>query len=52
MKENESKELKIITKCAPNFSNLSKTELNSFFTCLELQIRKFYADKRKSNKKK
>lgn len=52
MKENESKELKIITKGAPNFSNLSKTELNSFFTCLELQIREFYADKRKSNKKK
>lgn len=52
MKENESKELKIITKGAPNFSNLSKTELNSFFTCLELQIREFYADKRNSNKKK
>lgn len=50
MKEN--KELKIITKGAPNFSNLPKAELNSFLTCLEFQIREFYTDKQKSKKKK
>lgn len=51
MKQTQNKELKVITKGAPNLSNLSKSEKNSFLACLELQIREFYTEKQKSKRK-
>lgn len=51
MKQSQNKDLKVITKGAPNLSNLSKSEKNSFLACLELQIREFYTEKQKCKRK-
>lgn len=49
--KSKKKELKIETIGAPKFSALSKSDLNSFITCLEFQIREYYKEKNKNKVK-